>query len=329
MRRVYGGSMTYQRKQKSPGRMIRQSMSMSLKIAALSPEAFCLFSLLLPHFDSYGKQSGNIYAVKGVVAPLIPYITPDNLPRLLEEISSKTNVKWWTDGNGMAWLHSISWGDHQDLRPDRCGDDTLPSWPGLTTSPDCSSDSPDNSGSTPGVLPQSAGGLPHQDKGEVQGEVQGEDEYIPPHSACAREEVLKIENTEPVKPGHLPPSVTRIPELIAKAWNRTLGADGVCPKVVLPLTHDRSTLVHARTTRYPPDPGWWESLFLKIRKNETLWRWKDGRTMTFNWLMDADKRIAEMLESSEAPAVESKSVTRRKAGQKSGRYAHLTGEVGT
>lgn len=127
---------------KASGRMIRKSVSDSEKIASLSPAAAVLFMMLIPHYNSHGKMQGGPGVVKDEVVPLIPYLTYENLPEYLQEISDKTNVKWFRCGNKW-WLHSLHFkSEHQDLRADRSGEDTLPSF------------SDDKSGSSPGVVPE-------------------------------------------------------------------------------------------------------------------------------------------------------------------------------
>ena len=128
---------------KASGRMIRTSVSESEGIARLSPEAAMLFFMLIPHFNCHGKMAAGPGIVKDIVVPLIAYLTYDNLPQYLQEISDKTNVKWFRQ-DGKWWLHSLHFlTEHQDLRPDKMGKDSLPSYP-----------DPVESGSSPGVLPE-------------------------------------------------------------------------------------------------------------------------------------------------------------------------------
>lgn len=127
-------------------------------------------------------------------------------------------------------------------------------------------------------------------------------------------------------PSAPPPSVIRVPELIAQAWNRTF--EGVCPMVSLPLSQERVNLVTSRLGRYPPNPDFWETLFKKIRNDERLWRWKDGRTVHFNWIFGSDSRVEELIEGLNAPV--SVNGGRRAVGQGKiggGKYAALDGRL--
>ncbi len=142
------------------GRMINADISDSENFAALSEKAAVLFCLLIPHFSAHGKMKANGYYIKGLVCPKVPYLTPENIPALLQEISKKTNVKYWTDQKG-EYLQSLRWEQEQDLRADRMGKDRLPDWPVDFI--------PDNSGSTPGLV-----------RREVEVEVEGEVEILPP-----------------------------------------------------------------------------------------------------------------------------------------------------
>ena len=135
---------------RAAGRMIRADISTSAKVAELSPEAFGLFCLLIPHFNAHGKMQAVNYTIKGAVCPLIDWLPPERIEPLLEEISKHTNVKYWKDAKGIAYLQSLNWDEHQELRKDRTGVDRLPNHPELI-----------NSGSSPGVVPP---------EGEVKGE---------------------------------------------------------------------------------------------------------------------------------------------------------------
>ena len=128
---------------KASGRMIRKSVSDSDKIASLTPVAAVLFMMLIPHFNAHGKMPGGPGVVKDEVVPLIPYLTYENLPEYLQEISDKTNVKWFRRGNKW-WLHSLHFNsEHQELRIDKMGADTLPGF------------LDNESGSSTGVVPNS------------------------------------------------------------------------------------------------------------------------------------------------------------------------------
>ena len=125
--------------------MIRKRISESKNFAKLSPKAAALFTMLIPHFNAHGKMNGGPGFVKDEVCPLIKWMTTRTIPRLLREISQKTNVKWFKVG-GRWWLHSLNFhSKHQKLKTDRLGDDEMPSYPRLVQ---------DKSGTTPGGAPR-------------------------------------------------------------------------------------------------------------------------------------------------------------------------------
>jgi len=127
---------------KHSGRMIRRSISESEKIASLSPEAAVLFMMLIPHFNSYGKMAAGPGVIKDEVVPLISYLTYENIPVYLQEISDKTNVKWFREGTKW-WLHALHFlSEHQSLNKDKLGQDSLPTYPN-----DC-----EKSGTSPGLV---------------------------------------------------------------------------------------------------------------------------------------------------------------------------------
>lgn len=151
---------------KSKGRMIRQEIRQSQRIAALCPKSVALFCLLIPHFNAHGKMNGDPRFIKGEVCPLIPWLTIPEITRCLAEIHKKTNVKWFEYG-GLKYLHSLNWAQHQELRSDRKGGDLLPSY-----------QVQDKSGSTPGVVQTSPGLVPATPGVvplEVEEEVEGKD----------------------------------------------------------------------------------------------------------------------------------------------------------
>lgn len=115
---------------RSQGRMIRKSISQSKGIAQLSPESISLFCMLIPHFNAHGKMNGDPYFIKGEVVPRIKWFTVEKIKKCLKEISQKTNVKWFIH-DGLWYIHSLNFKEHQELREERLGDDCLPSYPGL------------------------------------------------------------------------------------------------------------------------------------------------------------------------------------------------------
>lgn len=113
---------------KASGRMINRSISESEKIASLSPIAAVLFVMLIPHFNAHGKMMAGPGVIKDEVVPLIPYLDYSNLPEYLQEISDKTNVKWFRVGSKW-WLHSLNFNSkHQHLDAGKMGSDNFPSY---------------------------------------------------------------------------------------------------------------------------------------------------------------------------------------------------------
>lgn len=115
------------------GRMINKNISDDEGFAKLSAPAAVLFCLLIPHYNSHGKQNGGPGYIKDEICPRVPYLTVDNLPGYLKEISDNTSVKWF-EFNGRRWIHSLKFlSDHQKLEVSKLGEDKLPDY--STTSP--------------------------------------------------------------------------------------------------------------------------------------------------------------------------------------------------
>ena len=109
------------------GRMINRAIADSDKFASLTPEAAVLFTLLIPWFNAHGKLNGGPGHIKDEICPKISYLTYENIPALLTEISSKTNVKWFKSG-GRFWIHALKFNsEHQKLEK-KLGVDRLPSY---------------------------------------------------------------------------------------------------------------------------------------------------------------------------------------------------------
>jgi hypothetical protein len=112
---------------RTPGRVIRQSISEDTAFHNLSLEAQVLYLMLRPHFNTWGKLKADPNLLKGTVVPLHRSFHPHSIARWLEEISEKTSVKLF-QSNGMPYLHDLDWDNHQLIRKDR-GKDMLPSHP--------------------------------------------------------------------------------------------------------------------------------------------------------------------------------------------------------
>jgi len=163
--------------------MVRKDVSNSKKLAALSPKTLALFLMLIPHFDNHGKMNGDPMYIKSEIVPFIPWLTILSIRKALTEIDRHTNVKWFQN-EGRWYLHALSWREHQDLRADRLGADSLPSHPSVKV--------PDKSGRSPGVVPH-----------EVEVEVQGEEE---------REVELEVRKAADASAGALRPPLARLPD---------------------------------------------------------------------------------------------------------------------
>jgi len=116
------------------GRMINRAIADSDKFAALSPAAAVLFALLIPWYNSHGKLNGGPGHIKDEICPKIPYLTYENIPALLTEISSKTNVKWFMSG-GRHWIHALKFNSEHQRLEKKLGIDKLPSYSPASPAP--------------------------------------------------------------------------------------------------------------------------------------------------------------------------------------------------
>lgn len=108
------------------GRMINRAIADSDGYASLSPPAAVLFAMMIPWYNAHGKMNGGPGFIKDEICPKVPYLTYENIPSLLSEISKNTNVKWFKS-DGRYWIHSLSFNtEHQRLKNQ--GEDKLPSY---------------------------------------------------------------------------------------------------------------------------------------------------------------------------------------------------------
>lgn len=112
---------------KSKGRMIRSDVSKSKKIASLSKDSIILFLMIIPHLNAHGKMNGSPYHIKGEVVPRLEFFTVPLIEKCLKEITEKTSLKWF-QFDGLFYIQSIKWAEHQELRDDRKGSDLLPDY---------------------------------------------------------------------------------------------------------------------------------------------------------------------------------------------------------
>ena len=152
-------------------RKISTDVSISHKIASLSPHARTLFFMLIPHYSAYGKMLAEPKAIKGTVCPLLVDMNEQTVTECLKEIDKKTNVKWF-EHDGIHYLHSLNWEEHQDIRKDRLGPDRLPDWPGsggAKPAPAANATPPLAISETPSIAKTDANRkAPETDKGDLQ-----------------------------------------------------------------------------------------------------------------------------------------------------------------
>lgn len=112
---------------KTDGRMLRKSISYSNDFSSLSPEAAVLFCMVIPHLDSHGKLQGGPAFIKEIVCPKVKYLTINKIPTLMQEISDKTDMKWFCHDE-RYWIHATHFTEHQKLDTRKIGKDELPSY---------------------------------------------------------------------------------------------------------------------------------------------------------------------------------------------------------
>jgi len=98
-------------------RMISKSISVSKKLAQVSPFTALLFTWIIPHCDDGGNMPGDPFTVKGLVMPVRPE-TASEIERALKELKDTDLIDFY-DHEGDTFLHVNQWEKHQTLRKDR------------------------------------------------------------------------------------------------------------------------------------------------------------------------------------------------------------------
>src|SRR5689334_10556727 len=115
------------RPNKPRGHLLLRKLAESDSFAVLSPKAAVLFLMLIPHFDNYGKMHADSNLIKGLVCPKVHYLTVEAIERALIQISEVTSIKYFRQ-NGTWYLQALNFEEHQSIRKDRRGADTLPNY---------------------------------------------------------------------------------------------------------------------------------------------------------------------------------------------------------
>lgn len=244
------------------GRMLRRDIANSSGFASLSPMAAVLFCMLIPHFNAHGKLNGGAGFIKDEVCPKVPYLTYENIPGLLQEISGKTSVKYF-EHDGRRWLHSLNFlTHHQKLRPEKLGEDKLPSW---------SKELLENSGTTPGVVQDYSGTtpkiLPHEEEVEEEVEEEGE--------------------------GNSGRQVSPPSRSLFDLWNEVVQGSGL-PKV-REFTNGREKKCRNRMKERSLDE--WREIFELCASTPFLCGENDrGWRVNFDWIIENQENAAKVLE---------------------------------
>jgi hypothetical protein len=108
--------------------MIRVDIAENEGLAKLSDGASRLYFHLTPFLSAYGKFSGGPHTIRENIVPLLRW-TAKRIQGYLAEINAHTSMRVWKQ-NGRFYVHDITFFQNQDIREDRRGRDTLPTYPG-------------------------------------------------------------------------------------------------------------------------------------------------------------------------------------------------------
>lgn len=133
------------------GRFLSKSIATSEQVASVSLLADYLFTRMIPHLDCEGRMPGSPRTVRGIVCPLRDDVSVKQVAGALLELHTAGLLVWYVV-DGAQYVEFPKFRDHQrGARFDREGASRIPPAPSDPSAAD--------SGSTPGVVPQDAGGL--------------------------------------------------------------------------------------------------------------------------------------------------------------------------
>ena len=113
---------------RSQGRMIRIDIAEDEGLSKMSDGAARLYFHITPFLSAYGKFSGGPHTIRENVVPRLPW-TAKRINGYLVEINNHTSMRVWKQ-DGRFYIHDVTFFQKQDIREDRRGRDTLPSYPG-------------------------------------------------------------------------------------------------------------------------------------------------------------------------------------------------------
>jgi hypothetical protein len=156
------------------GRFLSRSISVSEQIDALIDaegyEAGLLMTWMVAHLDVEGRMKGNPKTVRGTVCPLRLDLTTKKVARILKAANDVGLIRWYVVGEQQCiWFPEFH--NHQkNLRKDREGTSQLPEY----------------SGSSPGVIPEDSRSTPAEVK--LREEKSSEDKSISARSCKSTSE---------------------------------------------------------------------------------------------------------------------------------------------
>lgn len=135
------------------GRMLKKAISTSRRLADLqSDSARMLYTWIIPHLDIEGRFYADPEMVKGSVVPRIKSFTLSKIEECLSDMH-KVGLILVYKVDGDTYLQLRKFEDHQNLRRDKEAQSNIPA-----------PNEMDNSGTTPGLLPECSGTTPAEEK---------------------------------------------------------------------------------------------------------------------------------------------------------------------
>lgn len=99
-----------------PNRLIKESITTSENVDALSPGAEVLFYRLIVKADDFGSYHGNEHIVKSTCFPLREKLKASQVKKWLEELQHAGLIFFYSDPEGRQYLRFTKWEKHQQVR---------------------------------------------------------------------------------------------------------------------------------------------------------------------------------------------------------------------
>jgi len=223
------------------GRLLKKNISHSRRLAELKTDsARMLWLMMLPHLDIKGRLHAAPEMIKGNVVPRLKHLSEDKVEALLQDLH-RVGLVFIYQADGDTYLQFRKFEVFQNLRPGKEAESRIPA-------PDPEAlrkHFEENSGTTPGELPEQSRSNTGELRGKIREDKIREDKIITLHPSPFDQ----FWHTYPKKVGK---------QATLKAWNRANGKRPPIDKILQALEAQKQSEQWTRDGgQYIPNPATW------------------------------------------------------------------------